>query len=343
MKAVLSRTFGILAALVFFVLPVSAAHARTLKVAGNGVDGPACGPRDPCRSISRAIANADDRDTIIVGPGFYGDISRNGVLGEAGEETGAPGCNCMLAVNKAVVLVSSDGAAVTVIDARTVDVLQNVLITAGAEFGRPGKGFTVTPTGRVGNYGIVIDGTDVQVRGNQALSPRYSSTFSGIFARGAGEVLIEGNQSTGWSSNGIVVIGSNKTVKKNVATQNFTGIRGEGVDNTIEGNFVTSNLKGLELFDLVTATGNAAYGNELGIQVYSTFAGTVEHNNLVGNRDCGLYNFGVPFLFARNNYWGTAMGPGLDPADNVCNAPGKTTFVTPFATRPFGVKSTIDP
>ena len=51
-------------------LASAAAEARTLYVANTGVDSAACGqPRNPCRSISRAIANAVPRDTIMVGPG----------------------------------------------------------------------------------------------------------------------------------------------------------------------------------------------------------------------------------------------------------------------------------
>ena len=40
----------------------------------------------PCRSISRGIANAADGDTIVVGPGRYGDLDRDGTLSEPNEE-----------------------------------------------------------------------------------------------------------------------------------------------------------------------------------------------------------------------------------------------------------------
>jgi hypothetical protein len=76
----------------------------TLHVAEDGSDGPACG--------------------------LLGDIP--------GEELGAPDCRCAVAVNKPVILVSSNGAAVTFIDIRNVALVQNVLlITDGGEFGRP--------------------------------------------------------------------------------------------------------------------------------------------------------------------------------------------------------------
>jgi hypothetical protein len=121
------------AAVLFALAPL--AHGGTLYVANNGLDGPSCGPKaSPCRSISQAIALAAAGDTTIVGPGSYSAFTG---------ETPAPGCGCMLAVNKAVILLSRDGPAATVIDAGTVDVSQNVLIiTDGGEFGRAGPRWT---------------------------------------------------------------------------------------------------------------------------------------------------------------------------------------------------------
>src|SRR5262249_55607768 len=146
-------------------------HAGSLYVANNGVDGPGCGPTEsPCRSIGQAIARAVSGDSIIVGPGRYGDLNANGVLGEPGEENPdafSPGCGCMLGINKGVRLISSDGAAETVIDARTIPSNTNVLIIAtDVQFGKPGEGFTVTNPSGSGS-GIVIDGSNVRVMGNQ--------------------------------------------------------------------------------------------------------------------------------------------------------------------------------
>ena len=115
-------------ALLFAVAP--RADAATRYVTDTGADGPGCGLAltSACRSISQAIALAGVGDTVLVGPGRYGDLNDNGILGEPGEEFGAPGCGCVLAVNKAVTLVSSGGAAVTWIDARAVNAIQNVLL-----------------------------------------------------------------------------------------------------------------------------------------------------------------------------------------------------------------------
>lgn len=69
------------------------------------------------------------------------------------------------------------------------------------------------------------------------------------------------------------------------------------------------------------------------------------HRHCRGGRHnyCGVYNFGVPILNATNNYWGTASGPGPNPADEVCNSEPGTTTVTPSATTPFIVKAPIKP
>jgi hypothetical protein len=334
-------------ALVLF-LPISAAHARTLKVATTGKDSATCGLVLPCRTITRAIANAVAQDTIIVGPGTYGDLNQNGMLGEAGEEPGSSSCYCLLWVNKPVVLISSDGAAATIIDARSVDVGRNVVITAGGEFGRAGKGFTVTPTNlSVDNFGIVIDADDLVVRGNQIVSTKYtvgasSSSEVGLLAQGAGSVLIDGNQVMGWLGTGISVTGSGKTVQKNQVSLNSVGINAQGV-NTVSYNVVTANAAGVRLHGATRATRNATYGNTAGIEAMAGFAGTIEQNNVFSNRHCGLSNH-TPVLIAPHNYWGAATGPGIDPADVICNfASGGVTLPAPVATRPFVIRALISP
>src|SRR5687768_2789620 len=66
-----------------------------VHVANNGVDTSTCGARDdPCRSITQAIANAKAGDTLLVGPGRYGDVNGNDVLGEPEEEMPAADCRC---------------------------------------------------------------------------------------------------------------------------------------------------------------------------------------------------------------------------------------------------------
>src|SRR5882762_1911560 len=130
-----------LAALLAIALSASAQGA-TVYVANNAVDGPSCGSKtSPCRSISQAVNTiAADGDTIVVGPGRYGDLNNNGTLGDSpGEESGAFGCAVL--IGRPVTITSSSGAAETTIDARNVPIGCNVgIIGAGTTFGKPGKG-----------------------------------------------------------------------------------------------------------------------------------------------------------------------------------------------------------
>jgi hypothetical protein len=243
------------------------AYASTLHVTNNGVDSSKCGPSGqvPCRSITKAIHHATSGDLIIVGPGTYGDLNGNGVLGEAGEEAPPANCFCMLAVNKAVTLASSDGAAATVIDASTVNVLYNVAVTAnGTHFGKPGLGFMVTDTASLSNcFGIDLASvSDVNVRGNLVVSfssgchsPGNSTT--GIVATGTdpGGGLIEGNQVMGWPS--AINVGAN-IVNQNVVQFNGLGITGFGA--AVTGNVVTDNYVGIVALK-GSVTGNAVRGN----------------------------------------------------------------------------------
>src|SRR5262249_4181632 len=192
------------------------AHGTTLYVANDGSARPGgvrpvcgvghlcrCGAKaSPCRSIACGITSAAAGDTIVVGPGVYGDLNHNGTLGDLpGEENPdvfSPGCGCVLALNKRVSVESSNGAAATIIDGQSVDVGTNVLLitglAGGGEFGKPGKGFTVTNTGSQDGTGIMIDATNVTVAGNQVVSSMFLSEF-GIRTVNADEtVRIEGNQ-----------------------------------------------------------------------------------------------------------------------------------------------------
>ena len=318
---------------------VSAAHGATLHAANNGVDGAGCGATaTPCRSITRAIANAVPGDTILVGPGVYGDLNRNGIVGEPGEETPSPGCGCMLSINKPVNVISSDGAAATVIDAVDVAAGKNVLIiTNDAEFGRPEHGFLVRNSSD--GSGIVIDGDDVKVRGNQLVG---SGDHTGILAvdNPSETVLIEGNQAISWLL-GIFVQDAGKKVSKNQVSLNLYGIQATG--GSLVGNVATENSNGYQLYGATSAVGNAAYGNSNGFSVQSSFTGVIQKNNIFANRICGLTNSGASAVAATNNYWGAATGPGSNPADPVCNSGGGTTTTTPFATARFSINPSFEP
>jgi hypothetical protein len=256
------HTYVVAAVLALALPPL--AHGATRYVADTGADGPNCGldAATACRSISQAIALADPGDKIIVGPGRYGDLNRSGVLGDrSGEEIGSPGCGCVLSMNKNVIIISSAGAAATIIDGRTVDVNVNVLlITVGGEFGRPGKGFTVTETARQDNlgfngHGIVIDSADVMVRGNQVMFSRSSDSRGfGILTVNDAAIRIEGNQVVKWLT-GISGRGA-ATVSKNELLGNWNGISATG--GNVVGNVATANQHGIFVTGSATVVSNAA-------------------------------------------------------------------------------------
>src|SRR5882724_591533 len=140
-------------------------QAATLTVANNGLDSDTCGSSAaPCRSISQAIAHAREGDTLVVGPGRYGDLNGNRILGEVGEEPAAFGgrCDsCMIHLNKRLTLKSSNGAAVTVIDAGGVEIRAVLIEADGVVFGGRGQGFTIANAGSTGF--VVYAANDVTV------------------------------------------------------------------------------------------------------------------------------------------------------------------------------------
>jgi hypothetical protein len=338
-------TAGISVVAMVLVALAPCAYAKTIFIANNGADSSTCGPTGhaPCRSITQGIHNAANGDLIIVGPGKYGDLNGNGVLGEPGEETPAANCFCMLAVNKSVTIVSSDGAAATVIDARTVDVFNNVVFTAnGAVFGRAGLGFTVTETkaATTNCFGIDLSNArGVTVEGNLVVSS-HPCPGGGISAAGSnpGRGLIQDNQVVGWDTG--INVGPN-IVNRNAVQLNGLGINGFGA--AVTGNFVTGNQTGIEANNSKSSvTGNAVVGNGIGI-LESSFDGTipkVESNNIFGNSSCGA-NFADANVVATNNYWGRATGP-LPPGD-VCGSGASTAIVKPFATKPFSITAPVNP
>src|SRR5438445_1136067 len=132
-KTLMRRLLSFTAAIVLAAAP--AARPATFYAANDGNDGPShclCGGKaGPCRSITCAITRAAPGDKIIVGPGVYGDLNANGTPGEAGEETPSPGCNCVLSINKPVVVVSSGGAAATVISSKADERLRQQPVRTG--------------------------------------------------------------------------------------------------------------------------------------------------------------------------------------------------------------------
>jgi hypothetical protein len=87
MKSRITVVGLVLAACTCVVAVGTTAAAATLWTSNVGSDSGSCGASaSPCRSISQAIANASDGDTIWVGPGHYGDVNGDGTFTGPGDE-----------------------------------------------------------------------------------------------------------------------------------------------------------------------------------------------------------------------------------------------------------------
>ena len=348
------------------------AAGATVHVANNGLDTATCGSRaTPCRSIGRGVDRASAGDTVLVGPGKYGDLDENGLLGGPGEEVSSG--PAAVRIGKPIRVVSSAGAALTVIDAGgsqwwTVDVDAD-----GVTFGVVGGGFTL-----VGNqfYGLSCDGnTNVRIAGNIASgSPAHGFlvTSTGFIELsdniahhnvGAGfivssmteanRLVMRNNQSY---SNGIGIVsasyGRHEIAYNEVSNNKGVGISVDHAPSFIHHNIVTGNDMGIASNswspDRLPTAGPVLYRNSLigntrfGIMVVAgpPVRTTVKENNFFGNgvstdefgKNCGLANFTGETLNAVNSYWGAATGPGPEPADVAC---GNDPVVTaPFARTP---------
>jgi hypothetical protein len=310
-------------------------------VGNEGADSPTCGELDhKCRSISQAIRNSADGDTIFVEVGVYGDLNRNGILGESGEETGGKIdgvalCFCLILVDKRVTIISEQGALATTIDASSTD-LTAVSLIVTASVGAEGQGFTVLP-GR-GRDGIAGLRESAYISGNHVVGANgsYFDSYSdwpryGIVAE-QGEIFknVVSGAITGIDLRFGLVFG-------NVVTRNYTGVF-TGSANVLH-NIITDNSSGLVLIaGLTTVTGNDIVRNgSFGITVRDSgrvpaphFSVVISDNNIIGNgyvdpaTRCGLINDSRQFVWAADNYWGA-----LGESDRVCNRDGSSTAIEP--------------
>jgi len=75
---------GLIAAIAFSLAAALPVQAATRYAANNGLDSNPCTKTAPCRSITKTMSVAAEGNTIIVGPGLYGDLNRDGIVGNAG-------------------------------------------------------------------------------------------------------------------------------------------------------------------------------------------------------------------------------------------------------------------
>ena len=345
------------------------AAAATINVANNGLDSATCGSRTaPCRSIGRGIERASTGDTVLVGPGKYGDINGDGQLGGVGEELNYG--TSALRIMKPVRVLSSDGAVLTVIDGGG-GVFTPVDIRAdGVTFGGPGAGFTLTG----GQFqGLMCEGqTNVRISGNivsgspangfVVTSTGYVDVSDNIAHDNVGvgfiissylesqRVVLRNNQSYA-NGSGILsaTYGRHEIAYNDVSNNVNTGIQVDFTPAYIHHNTVSGNDIGMASNswspDRLPSAGPVLFRNTLignkrfGIMVQQgpPVVTQVRENNFYGNgvslpafgNNCGLANFTGATLNAVNSYWGAPTGPGAEPADVACgNAP---VITTPFA------------
>jgi hypothetical protein len=342
-----------------------------IQVANNGLDSATCGSRAaPCRSIGRGIERAAAGDTVLVGPGKYGDLNEDGLLGGPGEEVSSG--TAAVRVAKPIRVVSSAGAANTVIDAGGglwwgVDIDSD-----GVTFGVAGGGFTLVGAQF---YGLYCDGqTNVRIGGNTAAnspstgflvsSSGYVEVSDNIAHHNAGpgfivasllessRVVLKNNQSY-LNGAGIVssTYGRHEIAYNEVSNNLNTGIAVEFTPAFVHHNIVTGNDNGIVVNgyspDRPPSAGPTLYRNSLigntrfGVTLMPGPVRTgVKENNFFGNgvssdefgKNCGLANFTGETLNAVNSYWGAVTGPGAEPADVACGNDPVTT--SPFARSP---------
>lgn len=228
------------ATLIAVSLASASAMADVLHVSNRGTDNSTCGldVDHACRSISRAIEHADPGDTVLVGPGFYGDINRDKDFNDAGDEAiYAPDDSvdgCVVCIHKRVRVLSTHGAAATRIEA--IDTLKFTfggpyvdlvrIDTSGVTFGTPGHGFELA--GPAYRQLVVFHAGDVAVGGNIATRWKieYPRDFNwqpdtGFYAEAAGGTVTFTQNQAIRNHVGFYVVGTGPVVLiNNAALQN---------------------------------------------------------------------------------------------------------------------------
>jgi len=287
-------------------------HAETLWTKNSGTDSASCGSSgSPCRSISQTIANAQDGDTIYVGPGRYGNVNGDSTFTGPGDEQ--PQANagpwdssgCIVCITKGVHIYSIAGAVLTVIDSGGSQYQSTVMILSdGADFGAEQHGFTITGGNAHGitiepNYGYSLKGVarNISVSGNIDIGDGDGVYFYGdgmdqVTYKGcpplactfSARVLIAGNRlvnnangvnvtMNNWGGQGSVVVRDNQAIHAGTGYNIFPGFEfGEGT-------FLSSSSS-VQLINNVAANGNVGF--------YATLTGPIEYNTALDNTQSGF-------------------------------------------------------
>jgi len=324
-----------LAAAIALALSVaSAAGAATLRVESYGVDSDSCGEKAaPCRSIGRAIDNAGVRDAILVGPGVYGDLDLDGVLGEPGEEgADAATCDCLILVDEVVSIRSAAGAAATVVKGSETVTFAFKVAAPGVVLGSRNRGFSFVgdDLARVDGAGArfggnVLVGVDVALFGAGSVASDDRAFGSDLALYGEGTLLersVVAGSPFGFYSE--IQSGPPQRIERSVFVGNSWGIFANG-DGQAE-------------FDRCAVVGNRRFGANLGP---NTSAAAL---SLFGNGaapegmeafNCGARSNGSEIT---RSFWGSPAGPGEDPADALCEPGMGTSTILPVSAKEIRVK-----
>ncbi len=337
------------AAMVLTMQLLGNVQAATLWTKASGTDSASCGSQaSPCRSISQAIANAQDGDSIYVGPGRYGNVNGDSSFSGPGDEQPEAGVGpwdgsgCIICINKGVHIYSTAGADLTVIDSAgsPPQFESTVLILSdGVDFGAERQGFTITG----GNtHGVTIEpnfsarGVDrnISVNGNIDIGDGdgiyfFGDDFDGASFRGCppppactfnSRVLIGGNRLVNngngvnvvmndWVGPGYVVIRDNQAIHAGNGYSVFPGFA-FGLPRVLASDNV-------QLINNIAASGNVGF--------FAIESGPIEYNAAIDNAQSGFVVTpgGAPFIY------NAALGNG---------GPGVLINLTPD---PFDLGSTL--
>jgi len=295
------------AALPAFAAENARGSGATLHVAVNGMDDKSCGKRsNPCRSITQAINVAREGDTILVGPGRYGDADVVATLTGPGDERPDAGLECMICIDKRVRVLSTNGPELTSIQEADITVGALVLIRAnGVTFGERDRGFTIygranrVPGQEGAAVGIAVDGaSDVRVEGNVVTAV----TGAAIRLDGKnGPIRASRNLAINNQGPGFIVTGTNAGrvwLLRNRAVAN----RGEGF--RIEGpHLVVANVANTNLLDGYVISGSGGeYFHDVSLNHLGGDGFRVEGSNHLFTRIGSHGNFfGIRFVSGEGN------------------------------------------